>query len=61
MWKCKHNKDIYYANGLFIYLILIQNFEVTLLQNNLAMSVPVLCLISYIIGNNLSEKDETKI
>lgn len=61
MWKCKHNKDIYYANGLFVYLILIQNFEVTLLQNNLAMSVPVLCLISYIIGNNLSEKDETKI
>ncbi|WP_180103665.1 O-antigen ligase [Acinetobacter sp. YH12134] len=56
--KGKYNRNIYYANGLFIYLILIQNFEVTLLQNNLAMSVPVLCLISYIIGNSLSEKKE---
>lgn len=55
--KFQHSKDIYYANALFIYLIIIQNFEVTLLQNNLAMSVPVLCLISYIMGNSLSEKE----
>lgn len=61
MWKGKYNKDIYYANGLFIYLILIQNFEVTLLQNNLVMSVPILCLISYIIGSNSPKKEESNI
>lgn len=61
IWKGKGNKDIYYANGLFIYLILIQNFEVTLLQNNLAMSVPVFCLISYIVGVNSSNREGSKL
>lgn len=59
--KSKRNKNIYYANALLIYLIFIQNFEVTLLQNNLAMSVPALCLISYIAGRNSIEKEESNI
>lgn len=58
IWSNQRSKDIYNANALFIWLILIQNFEVTLLQNNLVMSVPILCLISYIAGNSSIERIE---
>lgn len=51
LWALKeNNNEIHKVNALFIWLIWIQNFEVTLLQNNLAMSVPVICLIAYFMG-----------
>ena len=44
--------DMINANALFIWLTTIQNFEVTLLQNNLAMSIPAICLIGYVMGKS---------
>lgn len=59
LWKFKgKNSEIYKVNALFVWLIWIQNFEVTLLQNNLAMSIPVICLIAYFMGiSNLKLKE----
>src|SRR5690606_5121720 len=56
LWKYRFCSNILGVNAIFLWLISIQNFEVTLLQNNLAMSVPAICLMAYIIGNSCYQK-----
>ena len=36
--------------SVFLYILLVQNFEVTLLQNNLALSYPAWAFIGFMIG-----------
>lgn len=56
LWKYRMFFEVLSLNGIFIWLVLIQNFEVTLLQNNLAMSIPILCLLAYLMGNLYAKK-----
>lgn len=46
------------ANALLIWLILIQNFEITFLQNNIALSLPIICVIGYNIGKTMNAKSD---
>lgn len=50
-WRLSFNKDIRWAAASFIYVLLCQNFEVTLTQNNMALSWPMWCFIALIMGN----------
>lgn len=48
------NKNIYsrYCLGFVFWIFFVQNFEITFLQNNIALSLPILILLSYFLGKD---------
>ncbi|WMG19358.1 O-antigen ligase family protein [Acinetobacter johnsonii] len=41
-----------YSLGLIFWIFFVQNFEITFLQNNIALSLPVIILFSYFLGKS---------
>ena len=61
LWKSilknctKQNLNLMFsALGILIFVVLIQNFEVTLFQNNIALTLPLFGLLSYFYGRGMS-------
>jgi len=56
IYKVLNVRYLKLALSTFVALILMQSFEVTIFQNNLALSYPVWAIIGLVLGNNRLQK-----
>lgn len=49
------NMNVKVVGSIFVWILIVQNFEVTLFQNNVALSLPMFAIMAYFLGKSCSK------
>lgn len=57
LYKIYNRLEIKKSGAIFVWLLMIQNFEITLFQNNIILSLPIFAIMSYYMGVSSIKRD----